>query len=178
MKTKLATITLFVAALLAAMALGGSFYEALVVYPAWSASPPASLALLQGPNALDSTRFWLLVHVAFEIALVGALALNWRAPRRLPLLLTGLATHIVMRAWTFMYFVPEITAFMAIPPEGPFSPELAARASLWGTLGWIRRALIAATGVLVLLVLITPAGERDPAAARGPRRAQEPAAIG
>ena len=76
MKIKLATVTLFVAALLAAMTLGGSVYEALVVYPAWSASPPASLALLQGPHAVDSTRFWILVHVCFEIALIAALALT------------------------------------------------------------------------------------------------------
>src|SRR5690606_29935442 len=69
MNTRPTTVTLFVAALLSAMALGGSFYEALVVYPAWSASPPASLAVLQGPYAVDSTRFWTLVHVSFEIAL-------------------------------------------------------------------------------------------------------------
>lgn len=119
MKTKLATVTVFFAALLAAMGLGGSFYEALVVYPTWSASPAASLALLQGPNAVDSTRFWILVHVSFEIALVAALALNWRAPRRRTLLLAGLGAHIVMRAWTFAYFVPEVLEFMATPPDRP-----------------------------------------------------------
>jgi hypothetical protein len=155
-KAKLGTGTVFSAALLAAMALGGSLYEALVVYPAWSASPPASFALIQGPNAADSTVFWILVHVTFEVALVAALALNWRAPRRRTLLLIGLGVHVVMRAWTFAYFVPEVLAFMSTPPEGPFSPELAARARLWGALGWLRRGLIAATSVVVLLALVTP----------------------
>jgi hypothetical protein len=177
-KTKLATVALFLAALLAAMALGGSFYEALVVYPAWSAAPPASLALLQGPHAVDSAGFWILVHVAFEIALVAALALNWRAPRRRTLLLAGLGVHIVMRAWTFLYFVPEITHFMAAAPGGPYSPELAARVSLWGTLGWARRALIAATSLLVLLALITPAGAGEPAGSEGRDRQRERATIG
>ena len=167
MKTRLATVTVVLAALLAAMQLGGSFYEALVVYPAWSASPPASLALLQGPNAVDSTRFWILVHVCFEIALIAALALNWRAPRRRRPLLVGLGVHILVRAWTFLYFVPEITQFMAIPPEGPFSPELAARVSRWGALGWVRRALIAAVSVTPLLALVTPPDDREPATCRG-----------
>ena len=177
MKIKLGTVTVFLAALLAAVALGGSFYEALVVYPVWSSSPPASLAVLQGPNAVDSTRFWILVHVSFEIAVVAALALNWRAPRRRTLILAGLGVHIVMRAWTFLYFVPEITEFTATPPDGPFSAELAARVSLWGTLGWARRALIAATSVLVLLALIAPAGEGEPADSLGRRRDQERAAM-
>lgn len=157
MKTKLATATLFLAALLATMALGGSFYEALVVYPAWSASPPASLALIQGPNPADSTLFWIAIHVGFEIALLATLALNWRSPARRTLLLAGLGVHIVVRAWTFAYFVPEVLDFMATPPNGPYSPELAARVSQWGILGWARRALIAATSVLVLLALIAPA---------------------
>jgi hypothetical protein len=38
--------------------------------------------------------------------------------------------------------------------------------SRWGTLGWARRALIAATGVVLLLALMTPAGEGKPAAFR------------
>jgi len=156
-KARLGTGTVFIATLLAAMALGGSFYEALVVYPAWSAIPPASFAVIQGPNAADSTPFWILVHVTFEAVLLAALALNWRAPQRRTLLLIGLGIHVVMRAWTFVYFVPEILAFMSIPPEGPSSPELAARARLWGALGWVRRVLIAATSALVLLALMAPA---------------------
>ena len=178
MKSKLPTAAVFLAAILAAMALGGSFYEALVVNPAWSASPPASLALLQGPHALDSARFWILAHVSFELALAAALAFNWRAARRRTLLLTGLGVHALMRAWTFLYFVPEITQFATIPPESPLSPELAARVSLWAILGWARRALIAATGLAVLLALMTPADGRKPSATPKRRRARRRATIG
>jgi hypothetical protein len=178
MKAKLATVVLFLAGFLAAMELGGSFYEGLVVYPAWGSSPPASLALLQGANGVDSAPFWIAIHVSLEIALIAALALNWRAPRRRTLILVGLGIHILVRAWTFLYFVPEIAHFMAIPPEGPFSPELAARVSRWETLGWARRALIAATGVVLLLALMTPAGEGKPAAFRERRHDCERTAIG
>jgi hypothetical protein len=178
MKPSLATATVALSALLAAMELGGSFYEALVVYPAWSTSPPASLALLQGSNGVDSAPFWIAIHVALEIALVTALALNWRARRRRTLVLAGLGIHILMRAWTFAYFVPEITQFMATPPQGPYSSELAARVSWWGHLGWARRALIAATSVLALLALIAPAGTGEPAGPNDRVRHRERAAIG
>ena len=69
-------MTVFLAALLAAMKLGANFYEALVVYPAWSSSPPASLALLQRPKGVDSAPFRIAIHVALEIALLAALALS------------------------------------------------------------------------------------------------------
>jgi hypothetical protein len=172
-KAQIRTGTVFIATLMAAMALGGSFYEALVVYPAWSVSPPASLAVLQGPHAVDSTLFWILVHVTFETALVTGLALNWRSPRRRTLLLAGLAVHVVMRAWTFAYFVPEILAFTNTPPEGPFSPELAARTRLWGALGWVRRVMIAATSVLVLAALTTPVNQDEQKACRERPRSDE-----
>jgi hypothetical protein len=174
-KIKLAALTVFLAALLAAMELGGSFYEALVVYPAWSSSPPASLARLQGPNGVDSAPFWIAIHVALEVALIAALALNWRERRRRTLILVGLGVHVLMRAWTFWYFVPEITQFMITPPDGPSSPELAARVSLWGTLGWVRRALIATYSVVLLLALMMPAGTgvgSFEAGTRGSRRGQ------
>jgi hypothetical protein len=165
-KTILATVAIFLAALLAAMEIGGSFHEARVVYPAWSSSPPASLALIQGANGVDSAPFWVGIHLALEVALIAALALNWRAPRRRTLILVGLGVHLVMRMWTFLYFIPEITQFMAISPEGPFSPELETRVSLWGILGWVRRALISASGVVLLLALMTPAAENELAAFR------------
>jgi hypothetical protein len=181
MKTKLATPALLGAALLAAMEVGGSFYEALVVYPAWSAAPPASLALLQGSNSLQSTPFWIPIHVGLEILLVVALALNWHMPGRRSLILAGLGVHVLVRAWTFLYFVPEIMAFSSIAPNGPYSPELAARIAMWGTLGWLRRGLIALDSVVLLLALARPVASATwpgPSALREPRREGAPAPIG
>jgi hypothetical protein len=169
-KTRLATVAVFLAALLAAMDLGGSFYEALVVYPAWSSSAPASLALIQGPNGVDSAPFWIGIHLALEIALIAALALNWRAPRRRTLILVGLGIHPLVRAWSFLYFVPEIGQFMAASPEGPYSPELAARVKLWGSLGWVRQGFIAVSGIVLLVALMTPALDDEVAAFRERRK--------
>jgi len=166
MRAILATVSLFMVSLLAAMELGGSFYEALIVYPAWSASPPGSLALLQGPNGVNSTPFWIPIHVGLEILLVLALVLNWRARGRRNLLLLGLGIHALVRVWTFMYFVPEILAFMSVPPDGPYSAELVARTATWGMLGWIRRGLIALDSVVLLLALMRP-GPQDAGMLRG-----------
>jgi hypothetical protein len=149
-------MTLLLTTLVAAMEVGGSLYEALVVYPAWSAAPPATLALLQGPNSLQSTPFWIPIHVTLEILLVVALALNWRAPRRRTLILAGLGVHVLVRVWTFLYFVPEIMAFTTTATDGAYSTELAARVAMWGALGWLRRALIVLDSVLLLLVLTQP----------------------
>lgn len=181
MKSKLATPALLLVALLAAMELGGSFYEALVVYPAWSASPPASLALLQGSNSLQSTPFWIPIHVGLEILLVVALVLNWGMQRRRSLILLGLGIHVVVRIWTFLYFVPEIMAFSSIPTDGAYAPELAARVAMWGTLGWLRRMLIALDSVVLLLALARPistAAQPDPAVVHESRHDRAPVAIG
>lgn len=176
MRPKLATATLFIASLLAAMELGGSFYEALIVYPAWSAAPPASLALLQGSNSINSAPFWIAIHISLEIMLILALVLNWRARERRNLLLLGIGVHVLVRVWTFIYFVPEILAFTSVAPEGPYSAELAARVEMWGTLGWIRRALIGLDSVIVMLGLLSPrplasTSVLDHAAVRRPVRA-------
>jgi hypothetical protein len=86
------------------------------------------------------------------------------------LILVGLGVHLLVRAWTFLYFVPEIGQFMAASPEGPYSPELAARVNLWGSLGWVRRGLIAASGIVLLLALMTPALGDEVAAFRERRK--------
>jgi hypothetical protein len=178
MRIKLATPALFLASVLASIELGGSLYEGLVVFPAWSSSPPASLALIQEPDGLDLVAFWIPVHLVLTIAMIAALVLNWRVPQRRMLILAGLGVYILMRAWTFLYFVPEITQFMSVPPEGQFSPELAARVSLWGTLGWIRRALIAVVSVVLLLALTSPASEGQLGASQERRQDHESMTIG
>jgi hypothetical protein len=183
MKRALATPILLLVALLAAMELGGSFYEATVVYPAWSAAPPATLALLQGTNSLQSTPFWIPIHVALEILLVAALVLNWSVQGRRNLILAGLLIHVAVRIWTFLYFVPEIMAFSSIAPNGPYSPELAARTAMWGTLGWLRRGLIALDSLVLLIALTRPVTqpgsiETDPRTRHRPRWEREPMGAG
>lgn len=51
-------------------------------------------------------------------------------------------------------------AFENTPAQGPFSPELAARAERWATLGWFRTIGEIGINILLLLALIQP-GKKD-----------------
>ncbi|SEC28559.1 hypothetical protein SAMN05443246_3582 [Paenibacillus sp. GP183] len=160
MKSKLAFLTLFITVLLFGVLNGGGLYEEIVVAPVWSESPPASFALIQAPNGLSLTSFWILFHIAANILLIIALVINWQHRKRRNYLLIVLGLYMVIRGATFAYFAPEIIAFENTPAQGPFSPEFAARAKLWTTLSWLRTIGEIGIYILLLLAVIQP-GKRD-----------------
>jgi len=45
--------------------------------------------------------------------------LNWQHPRRRVLLLIFALLFYLSRAWTYIYFVPQIFGFMAIQTHAP-----------------------------------------------------------
>jgi hypothetical protein len=49
--------------------------------------------------------------------------------------------YYAMRIWTYVYFVPNIYEFGAIPPDGPFSAEVVERFRIWVNLSWLRFAI-------------------------------------
>ncbi|QYR22425.1 hypothetical protein KZ483_05455 [Paenibacillus sp. sptzw28] len=153
MKEKFAFLSLFITVLLFGVLNGGGLYEEIVVAPVWSASPPTSFALIQEPGGLSLTSFWIPFHISANIFLVIALVLNWQNIKQRHYLLAVLGLYIVIRAATFAYFAPEIIAFQNIPPEGPFSPELAERAELWSTLSRFRGIGEIAINILLLLAI-------------------------
>lgn len=159
MKNKFAFLTLFITVLLFGVLNGGGIFEEIVVAPVWSASPPTSFALIQGPNGLSLTSFWIPFHIAANIFLVITLVLNWQYQVRRNYLLIVLAIYLVIRVATFAYFAPEIIAFEKTLAQGPFSPELEARAELWTTLSWFRTIGEIGINILLLLAIIKP-GEK------------------
>ena len=69
---------------------------------------------------------------AFELALVASLIAAWGRPgMRLPLLV-GFASHLAMRVWSFLDFIPKALAFESADPATV--NERSARQ-------WIRRSL-------------------------------------
>ena len=62
---------------LALISLGGGFYEVLVVDPV---SPRRPELIQPSRGGLSRRRFWIPAHVAFELALLGSLALAWPQP--------------------------------------------------------------------------------------------------
>ena len=98
---------------LALFSLGGGFYEVLVVDPVWPGRPE----LIQpSRGGLSRRRFWIPAHVAFELALLGSLALAWSQPDIRWWLFLAFASHATMRLWSGVDFIPKTLAFERSDP--------------------------------------------------------------
>jgi hypothetical protein len=81
-----------------------------VVGRAWPRRPD----LIQPARGGVSRRaFWMPAHVAFELALVLALAVTWSEPEIRSWLLVGLAIHATMWIWSALDFHPECRCLRA-----------------------------------------------------------------
>jgi hypothetical protein len=116
-------IVVLVAAALACTNVGGGLYEFSVVDPFWPKRPD----LVQpARGGISRKRFWIAIHVAFEVVLITALVWSWSQPAARACLLATLASHAVMRLWSAFDFIPKALAFENAEP-GTIS-EAAARA--------------------------------------------------
>ena len=116
-------IIVAVAAALASASVGGGLYEFSVVDPFWPKRPD----LVQpSRGGVSRKRFWIAIHVAFEVVLIAALVSAWSQPAVRTCLLVALASHAVMRLWSAFDFIPKALAFEKAEP-GAIS-ETAARA--------------------------------------------------
>ena len=102
-----------VACSLALISLGGGFYEVLVVDPFWPRRP---YLVQPGVGGVSRRRLWIPAHVAFELSLIASLVLFWSLPQvRLPLLV-GAGSHMLMRLWSAVDFIPKALAFERAAP--------------------------------------------------------------
>lgn len=124
-----------------AAAIGGGLYESMIINPMWRKSPPSSFAIIQPETGMPLQRFWIPVHVAITLFIVVALALTWRDLPVRRMLLIGLASYIVMRVWSGLFFIPEMLAFQKVPLDAGSSTELSRRVSRWTFLTLFREPL-------------------------------------
>lgn len=97
----------------ALMSVGGGLYEFLVVDPVWPRRPD----LVQpARGGISRKRFWIAIHVAFEVVLIAALILAWSQPAVFNVLLVALGSHTVMRVWSGFDFIPKALAFEKADP--------------------------------------------------------------
>jgi hypothetical protein len=116
-------IIVAVAAALASASVGGGLYEFSVVDPFWPKRPD----LVQpARGGISRKRFWIAIHVAFEVVLIAALVSAWSQPALRTCLLVALASHAVMRLWSAFDFIPKALAFEKAEPGA--ITEAAARA--------------------------------------------------
>src|SRR5688500_20090977 len=129
--TELTEWSLILLCLSLAIALGGGLYEHIVINPIWSKSPPSSFTIIQRGTGVPLQRFWIPVHGAISVFMLSSLFLTWNDVRVRGLLLIAFAAYLVMRAWSGVFFIPQMLAFQKIPPDSPASAELSARVARW-----------------------------------------------
>ncbi|HEU4382438.1 MAG TPA: hypothetical protein VFR85_02950 [Anaeromyxobacteraceae bacterium] len=144
--------SLTLACALALIGLGGGLYEFLVVDPSWPRRPDI---VQPARGGINRKRFWIPAHVAFELVLILCLVVAWRAPGvRAPLLL-GLASHVAMRLWSALDFIPRALAFERADPAN--IDEGAARRWTRRSLGRLPLDLVTCGAMLTALLAAAPA---------------------
>ncbi|MDT5027254.1 MAG: hypothetical protein QOE61_3680 [Micromonosporaceae bacterium] len=125
-----ALILLSAVVLLACATLGGGLYEYLVLDPVWPGRP----AIIQAPyGGVSRRRFWIPMHGAFEVTLVAAVVVTWGHADVRTAILVALASHVVMRVWSLIDFIPKAIAFEKA------DPAVIERAA---AVRWTRRSLL------------------------------------
>jgi hypothetical protein len=137
---------LFIAAFIATTLFGGSLF-AMLLYVA-SPMPENVLSLIRPPFKGGFAFFVTFNSLMEWLAIPVAVFLNWRHPRRRPLLIACAILFYLSRAWTYVYFVPQIFQFMAVPAGASISAELANNLMKWVNLSWIRCAVDGITAIL------------------------------
>jgi hypothetical protein len=152
----IADLTLLFACFSVALAVGGGIYESIVINPLWSAQPPASFAIIQKGTGVPLQRFWIPVHILITIVLLASLITNWTYADRRKLIVIALISYLVMRVWSFAYFIPEMLRFQEVPLDQPRNTALLDRVSRWTRLTWFREPLDVITLFCLLIALTRP----------------------
>ena len=117
------------AAALALISLGGGCYEFLVVDPFWPRRPEIIQPTRGG---ISRKRFWIPAHTVFELSLIVSLLVAWAERSVRTPLLVALVSHVLMRLWSAVDFIPKALAFERTDPA-TIDPNAALR--------WSRRSL-------------------------------------
>lgn len=152
-----AEIWLFITTLAYFMMNGAQLFETTVIIPKWTTAPPESLAMLGGKYGLDLKVFWIVTHSLHELTFLLALLFCWKIDPVRNWLLLLFVLHVAVRAWTLMYFAPNIIDFQKIATSGTADTDLLARTSQWRVLNYVRVGIFVALsfGLIPLYFMVT-----------------------
>ena len=105
---------LAVTALVSAWGLGGALYEFIVVDAVWPNRPDV---VMPSRGGLSRKRFWITIHILFELLLVASLTMAWPFVEVRLYLLAALMSHAAMRLWSAFDFIPKALAFERGAPD-------------------------------------------------------------
>jgi hypothetical protein len=157
-RAALANASVFLATLGAGLMAGGSLHQQMLLSAGLS-TPSTTFTMIHPPFSDTSNVFIITMNSLMEWLLIpAALFLNWHIPKRRTLIVIAAVAFYAMRVWSYVYFVPNIFEFGALPPDGPFSAEVVERFRMWVNLNWIRIAIQEIlTFLLFLLAAFVPA---------------------
>lgn len=154
---------LWLAVLVGGPLLGAKLFDLVVLAGAWSADPPATLAMMPYGKAwpVDSGAFFIPFSAAMLIAGFGALIAGWRTPWRYRWLLClpsiGILLLLVL---TVVAFWPMNAALyyhgIGSPKDVITDAESIAMTRRWVALDWFRVAGATAAFVAALRALTLP----------------------
>ncbi len=154
---------LWLAALVGGPLVGAKLFDLLVLAGAWSANPPASLAMMPYGKAwpVDTGVFFIPFSAAMLIAGFGALTAGWKTPWRYRWLLCIPSIGIlILLVLTVGAFWPMNAALfyhgMASPKDTITDSQSVAMASRWIQLDWVRVLGATAAFVAALRALTYP----------------------
>ncbi len=125
-------------------------FETLVFVPKWVASPPESFDLLIDGKGTSLKIFWIVVHSLHELVFIIAIVFCWKIDPVRNWLLVLFGVHMALRAWTLMFFAPNIIEFQKIAEGASFGDELNARAEFWQKLNYLRVLLFIGVSIGLL----------------------------
>lgn len=134
---------------------GAGIFETAVIIPKWSAAPPESFQIFKGEHGIDLKIFWIVMHSIHEITFIVAVIFCWNIPGVREWLLGLFVVHFAVRAWTLMYFVPNIIEFQKIANNGGTIPDLATRVATWRKLNYLRTAVFLAVSAGMVVVYLS-----------------------
>lgn len=162
-RERLTRAFLWLAALVGGPLLGAKLFDLLVLAGAWSANPPASLAMMPYGKAwpVDTGVFFIPFSAAMLVAGFGALTAGWRTPwhYRWLLCLPSLGILLLL-ILTVVAFWPMNAALyyhgVHSARDTITDAEAIAMARRWVMLDWVRVAGAFAAFVAPLAALTTP----------------------
>jgi hypothetical protein len=113
-----------IALIFGAIGLGGGIYETLIVDRVW----PDNLAIIQPMRGgLDRKLFWIPIHTLYEVALLASAWTTWGNTYACYWIVAALVVHLVSRAWSFAYFIPNALRFEKLSELNDSQIQLARR---------------------------------------------------
>lgn len=147
-----AEVWLLITTLIYFMMNGAQIFETAVLIPKWSAKPPLSFQMFKGEFGIDLKTFWIAIHSIHELTFIAAIYFSWQIVWLRNWLLILFTLHFAVRVWTIIYFAPNIISFQKIANGDVDNTDLAAKATRWRKLNYLRVAffIMVSFGLLLL----------------------------